>query len=103
MDTDTIVFAPLDQLWNHFNFMTDDQIGGLAYDNMDTTHSSTTYREKVNKRLLFVNYVGVNSGVMLMNLTRMRKVKFFNSLEPLVMKYHKNLEYFDQDLLNIYF
>nr|XP_042120530.1 glucoside xylosyltransferase 1 isoform X2 [Peromyscus maniculatus bairdii] len=57
---------------------------------------------------------GVNSGVMLMNLTRMRRKYFKNDmttarlqwgdiLMPLLKKYKLNITWGDQDLLNIMF
>ncbi|KAJ8379103.1 hypothetical protein AAFF_G00231080 [Aldrovandia affinis] len=62
----------------------------------------------------FYGVTGVNSGVMLMNLTRMRGTLFKNSmgpngllwedlLQPLYHKYKNHITLGDQDLLNIIF
>ncbi|XP_037535068.1 glucoside xylosyltransferase 2-like [Nematolebias whitei] len=62
----------------------------------------------------FYGDTGVNSGVMLMNLTRIRSTLFKNSLilsglswedllHPLYQKYKNHITWGDQDLLNIIF
>lgn len=51
----------------------------------------------------YVQPHGINSGVMLMNLTRMRAVKFEAEIHPIYEKYKNQLAWGDQDLLNIYF
>ncbi|KAF3855810.1 hypothetical protein F7725_016533, partial [Dissostichus mawsoni] len=62
----------------------------------------------------FYGVTGVNSGVMLMNLTRIRSTLFKNSmipsglswediLHPLYQKYKNHITWGDQDLLNIIF
>uniref|UniRef100_A0A3Q4AFY2 Glucoside xylosyltransferase 1 n=1 Tax=Mola mola TaxID=94237 RepID=A0A3Q4AFY2_MOLML len=62
----------------------------------------------------FYGKTGINSGVMLMNMTRMRHMFFKNDmtsvglrweelLMPLLQKYKLNITWGDQDLLNIIF
>ena len=46
---------------------------------------------------------GVNSGVMLMNLTRMREAKWKEHILPYFKKYRFNITWGDQDLINIFF
>ncbi len=46
---------------------------------------------------------GLNSGVMLMNLTRMRQMNFTSLLWPIYKKFEAKLPYGDQDILNIIF
>lgn len=46
---------------------------------------------------------GINSGVMLMNLKKMRLINWEQSLLPIYNQYHTNLVWGDQDILNIYF
>ena len=46
---------------------------------------------------------GLNSGVMLMNLTRMREVKMISKIIDIFDEYHSNITWGDQCLLNIYF
>ena len=46
---------------------------------------------------------GVNSGVMLMNLTRLRKSQWLDSLMEYYKEYRLRITWGDQDLINIYF
>lgn len=46
---------------------------------------------------------GVNSGVMLMNLTRMRAFQWESHLAPIYEKYKQKITWGDQDILNILF
>jgi UDP-xylose:glucoside alpha-1,3-xylosyltransferase len=47
--------------------------------------------------------LGLNSGVMLMNLTRMRQFEFTDKLKPIYETYKYNITWGDQCLLNILF
>lgn len=51
----------------------------------------------------FPSKYGLNAGIMLMNLTRMREINFFSELEPISQKYKGLLPWFDQDVINVYF
>lgn len=51
----------------------------------------------------FYGKFGINSGVMLMNLTQMRAIKWEQQLLPIYEKYNLNLVFGDQDIINIYF
>lgn len=46
---------------------------------------------------------GVNSGVMLMNLTRMRKFKWVDYVVPIYKEYKLKITWGDQDIINIIF
>ena len=50
-----------------------------------------------------VSLIGLNSGVMLMNLTRMRQVNMVSKIMDIFDEYHLNITWGDQCLLNIYF
>lgn len=58
------------------------------------------YNEKLNYS--YVGETGVNAGVMLMNLTRMRNFDFITKLVPIAEK-SPSLKYGDQCILNILF
>jgi len=45
--------------------------------------------------------LGLNSGVMLMNLTRMREFDWISRLEPVLDKYRQYLTWGDQDIINV--
>ena len=47
--------------------------------------------------------LGVNSGVLLVNLTRMREKNITNDIVNISIKYRGQLELGDQDILNILF
>lgn len=51
-----------------------------------------------------INFIlGVNSGVMLMNLTKMREFKWVDQLQPILSKFKLKLTWGDQDIINIIF
>lgn len=50
-----------------------------------------------------VNISGVNSGVMLMNLTRLRASSWLHSMSNYYKEYRLKITWGDQDLINIYF
>lgn len=54
---------------------------------------------------VFYNFIasGVNSGVMLMNLTRMRKFKWVDYVVPIYKEYKLKITWGDQDIINIIF
>ena len=52
---------------------------------------------------LCISGVGINAGVMLMNLTRLRASKFSISVDQYYKRYASILFLADQDLLNVYF
>jgi UDP-xylose:glucoside alpha-1,3-xylosyltransferase len=51
----------------------------------------------------FYGEFGVNSGVMLMHLKKMREIGWEKSLIPIYQKYSLKVVFGDQDLINIYF
>lgn len=52
---------------------------------------------------IYVILVGVNSGVMLMNLTRIRDFDWMDTMDEYLTIYKYNITFGDQDLLNILF
>ena len=55
------------------------------------------------KKFPYYGNNGVNSGVMLMNLTRMRKLNFIDQAVIYVDKYANYFALNDNDLLNVFF
>ena len=51
----------------------------------------------------FIWFPGLNSGVMLMNLTRMRQFKWEEYVIPIYQEYKSKITWGDQDILNIIF
>ncbi|CAL8261037.1 unnamed protein product [Merluccius merluccius] len=110
VDTDILFLHPVDEIWallSHF----------------DASHLAAMAPEHEEPRIGWYNRfarhpyygaTGVNSGVMLMNMTRIREKRFKNDmtsvklrwkemLMPLLQKYKLNITWGDQDLLNIIF
>lgn len=99
IDTDTIFLDAPENIWNIFAQFDEFQIAGLA--NECETTKDCWYNKKL-QHPYFEPY-GLNSGVMLMNLTRMRRIGWEKSFTEIHTKYASKLFYGDQDILNIYF
>lgn len=54
-------------------------------------------------KLYIIYILGLNSGVMLMNLTRMREFDWISRLAPVLEKYRLYLTWGDQDIINVIF
>lgn len=99
MDTDTIFLSPLLETWQFFYKFNSSQIAGLSPEHED--RNVGWYNRFA--RHPFYGPLGVNSGVMLMNLTRMRSFKWEDYMFPLHKEYKLKITWGDQDLINILF
>ncbi|MCJ8736068.1 hypothetical protein PDJAM_G00254610 [Pangasius djambal] len=110
VDTDILFLQPVEQIWNFLS-------------QFNSSHMAAMAPEHEEPRIAWYNRfarhpyygkTGVNSGVMLMNMTRIRAKRFKNDmttvdlrwaelLMPLLQKYKLNITWGDQDLLNIIF
>lgn len=99
VDTDIVFLSPVEDIWSHFNNFNSSQIAGLSPEHEDTQIG--WYNRFA--RHPFYGPLGVNSGVMLMNLTRMRTFNWENQIFPLYKKYKSQITWGDQDLINILF
>ena len=99
IDTDVLLFKPIEELWKMIAQMNQRQIIGLAQE--CETKSHCWYNEKI-QHSYFKPY-GLNSGVMLMNLTRMRTLNWEKYVVDIYKMYKDLLTWGDQDILNIYF
>lgn len=52
---------------------------------------------------MFIHLLGINSGVMLMNVTRMLEAKWLDHIIPYYKKHQYDITWGDQDLINIFF
>ncbi|XP_052674405.1 glucoside xylosyltransferase 2-like [Crassostrea angulata] len=99
VDTDVLFLSPLEKIWSHFSRFNSSQVIAMAPDN-EVRH--TAWYNRFAKHPYY-GELGVNSGVILMNLTRIRASTWPTS----IIKYHKEyklkMTYGDQDLMNIYF
>ncbi|KAM4748346.1 glucoside xylosyltransferase 1 [Rhinophrynus dorsalis] len=110
VDTDILFLRAVDDIWSFLNHFNATQIAAMAPEHEEPRIG--WYNRFA--RHPYYGKTGVNSGVMLMNMTRMRQKRFKNDmttarlhwgdlLMPLLKKYKLNITWGDQDLLNIIF
>ncbi|XP_059505903.1 glucoside xylosyltransferase 2 isoform X2 [Stegostoma tigrinum] len=110
VDTDVLFLRPIDDAWHFLNLFNSTQLAAMAPEH-EIPRIGWYSRFA---RHPYYGAAGVNSGVMLMNLTRIRNQLFKNSviptglrweelLYPLYNKYKNDITWGDQDLLNIIF
>jgi len=115
VDTDVVFLAPVEDLWLKLNDFNATQLATMAAEH---EHTNVAWYSRF-ARHPYYGSTGINSGIMLMNMTRMRTSKFKNNLSPptrsadlmswsdmllpLLQKYNRNITWGDQDLLNIIF
>ncbi|XP_037685196.1 LOW QUALITY PROTEIN: glucoside xylosyltransferase 2 [Choloepus didactylus] len=110
VDTDVLFLRPVDDIWKLLRQFNSTQLAAMAPEH--EIPKIGWYSRFA--RHPFYGAAGVNSGVMLMNLTRIRSTQFKNSmiptglawkdmLYPLYQKYKNAITWGDQDLLNIIF
>ena len=95
---DILTFVGLEKLWRKFNEFDAKQIAGLAPDCLVAPcHYDPTVK------LPFYGDHGINSGVILMNLTRMRRFRFFDKAVKYIKTYEHLFFYLDQEVFNVMF
>lgn len=99
VDTDTLFMTPVDRVWQLFAQFNASQIAGLSPEHED---KNVGWYNRF-ARHPFYGSMGINSGVMLMNLTRMREFKWVEYILPLYKEYKLKITWGDQDLINILF
>lgn len=99
VDTDTLFLTPVEDVWRHFSRMNSSQMAALAPEHEDPNVG--WYNRFA--RHPYYGKLGVNSGVMLMNLTRMREFKWVDYVIPIYKKYKLKITWGDQDIINIIF
>ncbi|KAL4224786.1 Glucoside xylosyltransferase 2 [Mactra antiquata] len=99
VDTDVLFLSPVDDIWKLFELFNSTQLAGLAPEHEDKAMG--WYNRFA--RHPYYGELGVNSGVMLMNLTRLRSSPWLISMHNYIIEYKLKITYGDQDLINIYF
>ncbi|XP_037552084.1 glucoside xylosyltransferase 1 [Nematolebias whitei] len=110
VDSDILFLQPVDHLWTFLSQFEPSQLAAVSPEHEEPRIA--WYSRFA--RHPFYGKTGINSGVMLMNMTRMRSTFFKNDmtsvgllweelLMPLLQKYKLNITWGDQDLLNIIF
>ncbi|CAG08660.1 unnamed protein product, partial [Tetraodon nigroviridis] len=110
VDTDIIFLQPVEEIWALLSHFNSSQLAAMAPEHEEPRIG---WYNRFARHPYF-GKTGINSGVMLMNLTRLREKLFKNDmttvllrwdeiLMPLLQKYKLNITWGDQDLLNIIF
>ncbi|XP_058623788.1 glucoside xylosyltransferase 1 isoform X2 [Onychostoma macrolepis] len=110
VDTDVLFLRPAEDVWSFLSRFNGSQLAAMAPEHEEPRIG--WYNRFA--RHPYYGKTGVNSGVMLMNMTRIRDKHFKNDLAavdlkwadllmPLLHKYKLNITWGDQDLLNIIF
>lgn len=99
VDSDTLFLSSPSEIYEQFNKFNSSQFAGLIQE----AESPNTGWYTRFARHPFPKPFGVNSGVMLMDLKKMREVMWEKTLMPIYDKYNLRIVFGDQDILNIYF
>jgi len=99
VDTDVLFMRPIDDIWSFLEKFNATQIAAVSPEHEEGT--AAWYSRFA--RHPYVPPHGVNSGVMLMNMTRMRKIGWLSHIIPFHKKHRYDITWGDQDLINIYF
>lgn len=100
LDADTVVLAPFDEIFEFFKMFNSSQLMGLSQES-ETTNSKI-FNENAEKHPYY-GKSGLNTGVALMALAKMRENNFEKEIVEIFSKYRDVIKHEDQDLLNIYF
>ncbi|CAL4164409.1 unnamed protein product, partial [Meganyctiphanes norvegica] len=104
LDTDMIFLRSPEDLWNEFSHFNDMQIAAMGPSN----HWKTINQYKIP----YYPPGGINSGLILMNMTRMRQIYlgipgadpgWSSAMTKISVNYKNRLILFDNDIFNIFF
>ncbi len=99
VDTDVLFTSDIKDVWSHFKRFNETHLAALSPEHEDPNMG--WYNRFA--RHPYYGKLGLNSGVMLMNLTRMRQFNFEDKIYPIYTQYKNNIPWGDQCLLNILF
>lgn len=98
VDTDILFLRPIDDLWSLFDRFEPEQLAALAPEG--EVPELNWYKRFAQHP--YVQPLGVNSGVMLMDLAKMRDARWRERMLA-YRRQHTSIPWGDQDLINIYF
>ncbi len=98
VDTDILFLRPIDDLWGFFDQLKPEQIAALA---PEGENPALNWYKRFAQHP-YVQPLGVNSGVMLMDLEKMREARWRERMLDYRQKY-LHIPWGDQDLINIFF
>eukprot|EP00117_Sycon_ciliatum_P042664 scpid56644/ scgid31004/ Glucoside xylosyltransferase 2; Glycosyltransferase 8 domain-containing protein 4 len=109
VDSDVLFFSPVEGIWSLLHHFNTSQLASMTPEHEE---KSIGWYNRHGKHP-YVGKTGLNSGVMLMNLTRMRTFRFADGKgssltwsQAIVKVYHEYrnvITWGDQDILNIFF
>ncbi|CAH2258307.1 jg10527 [Pararge aegeria aegeria] len=99
VDTDTLFLGPANELWHTFTKFNSSQISAMT---LEDDNPNVSWYPRFAKHPFYGKY-GLNSGVMLMNLTRMRDFGWVDYVTPIMLKWKLYIPWGDQDIINIIF
>lgn len=99
VDTDVLFLTPVEDVWSYFTSMNSSQMAALAPEHEDP---NVGWYNRFAKHPYY-GKLGVNSGVMLMNLTKMRDFLWVEYVVPIYKRYKLKITWGDQDIINIIF
>ncbi|OTF79127.1 glycosyltransferase-like protein [Euroglyphus maynei] len=99
LDTDVLLFTSVGEIWSFFDRMNQTQLAAATF---ESEEYSTNWYRRFARHPYYLPY-GLNSGVMLMNLTRMRQFGWMDRMRPILDEYGGRIVWGDQDIINIIF
>jgi UDP-xylose:glucoside alpha-1,3-xylosyltransferase len=99
MDSDTLFLSSPIEIYEQFTHFNSTQLAGLI---QESENKNTGWYTRF-ARHEYPHPYGLNSGVMLMDLEKMRKIYWEEHLMPIYDKYNLKIVFGDQDIINIYF
>jgi len=99
VDTDILFLKPVTDIWSHFSKFNSSHLAALAPEHEDKAMG--WYNRFAQHP--YYGQLGVNSGVMLMHLDRMRTARWEKKMIAYQQEFDKKIVWGDQDLINIYF
>jgi len=100
VDTDMIFMHDVKSLWKYFKSFNSSHLASAVFEHYDK--SISWYNTKAE--IPFIQPFGINAGIILMNLTRMRAIKDWDRqmVDTREERWTK-IKWADQDILNIFF
>lgn len=99
VDSDTVFLSPPHSLYEQFELFNATQLAAMT---AETESENIGWYPRFAQHPYYGKY-GLNSGVMLMDLGRMREWGWERKLIPLYEEFKSKVVFGDQDLVNIYF
>ncbi|KAJ8050729.1 Glucoside xylosyltransferase 2 [Holothuria leucospilota] len=97
VDTDILFIRPIENIWQYITSFSSKQFAGMSP--VHENPANGWYNRNASQP--YYGELGLNSGVMLLNLTRMRDFKWSKRLVLIYKQYKDKISLGDQDLINV--